>query len=186
MNPQSRAFAVSPGGTIIGPVIEVLIVKIIDQYGFEIAIPSPNDTERTSYVLISRGKSRFVDEVHIPNAALRSSEELLTELQKSGGGEPCLGQSNTGIHETDATDVSSHTSNKETCANSTPPSQVFSRKEPFLRTKESGRSSPPTLRMEELCQYRSPKWLQERCVITIEMNDNLTPQCIGTRKGQYC
>ena len=37
----------------------------------DIAIPSPNDSTRTSYVMISRGKSRFVDEVHIPNAELR-------------------------------------------------------------------------------------------------------------------
>ena len=55
---------------------EVQIVKIIDQYGLDIAIPSPNDKERTSYVMISRRKSRFV--VHIPNAELRSSAELLT------------------------------------------------------------------------------------------------------------
>ena len=60
-------------------------MKIIDQYGLEIAIPSPNDTKRTSYVLTSRGKSRFVDEVHIPNAELRSIAELLSELQKAEG-----------------------------------------------------------------------------------------------------
>ena len=64
---QSRAFATIPEGTIIGPVIEVQIVKIVNQYGLEIAFPSPNDGERTSYVLLSRGKSRFVDEIHIPN-----------------------------------------------------------------------------------------------------------------------
>ena len=53
-------------GTIIGPVIEVQIVKFLDQYGLEIAIPSPNERERTTNVMISRGKSRFVDEIHIP------------------------------------------------------------------------------------------------------------------------
>ena len=73
VNPQSRAFAAIPWGTIIGPVIEVQIVKILDQDGLEIAIPSPNDRGRTSYVMISRGKSRFVDEVHFPFAELRSS-----------------------------------------------------------------------------------------------------------------
>ena len=36
---QSRAFAAIPGGTIIGPVIEVQIVKILDQYGLEIVSP---------------------------------------------------------------------------------------------------------------------------------------------------
>ena len=43
VNPQSRVFAAILGGTIIGPVIEVQIVKILDQYGFEIAIPSPKE-----------------------------------------------------------------------------------------------------------------------------------------------
>ena len=104
---QSRVCAAIPGRTVIGPVIEVLIVKILDQYGLETAIPSPNDTERTPYVMISRGKSRFVDEVHIPNALLRSSALLLNELQKSEGGESCLGQANTSIQETVATHVSS-------------------------------------------------------------------------------
>ena len=72
-HPQYRVFAAIPGGTSIGPVIEDQIVKILDQCGLEIAIPSPNDHERTSYVVISRGKSRFVDEVHIPDAVLRPS-----------------------------------------------------------------------------------------------------------------
>ena len=39
VNPQSGAHAAVPGGTISGPVIEVQIVKNIDQYGVEIAIP---------------------------------------------------------------------------------------------------------------------------------------------------
>ena len=55
MNPQSRAFAALPGGTIVGPVIEIQIVKILDQCGLEIAIPTLNDTERTPNVMISRG-----------------------------------------------------------------------------------------------------------------------------------
>ena len=75
VNPQSRAFAAILGGTIIGPVVEVQIVKIRDQHGLEIL--SPNDKERTSNVMIFRGKSRFVDEVHIPHARLtRSSAEI--------------------------------------------------------------------------------------------------------------
>ena len=44
----------------MGPVIEVQIVNILDQYGLEIAIPSLNEREQTSYVMISRRKSRFV------------------------------------------------------------------------------------------------------------------------------
>ena len=78
VNPHSRAFAAIPGGAIIG-VIEVQIVKILDQYGLEIAIPSPNGSQRTFCAMISRGRSRFVDEVHIPNPELRSNAELQKE-----------------------------------------------------------------------------------------------------------
>ena len=147
----------------IGPISEVQIEKIIDQYGLAIAIPSTNDTQRTLYVLISRGKSRFVDEIDIPNAELRSSAELLSERQKSEGAEPCLTKSKTGTLETGAVHVTSPTSINETCADTL-----------------SISPSTASVRMEELCQWRSPKWLQECCVITTKMNDNLTRHFIGT------
>ena len=82
MNPQSKAFAAILGGTIIGPVIEVQIVNILDQYGLEIANPSPNERGSTSYVMISRGKNRFF---HFPEAVLESSAESLSGLQKAEG-----------------------------------------------------------------------------------------------------
>ena len=43
-NPVSRVFAVIPQGTMIGPVMEVRIVKILGQPGLEIAIPSTHIT----------------------------------------------------------------------------------------------------------------------------------------------
>ena len=91
-------------------------MKILDQYGLEIAIPLPNDTKRTSYVMTSRGKSRFVDEIHFPDTELRSSAQMLSELQKAEGREPCLSHSKTCIQETGAAHVTSQTSIKETCA----------------------------------------------------------------------
>ena len=123
---QSRALTGIPEGTTFGLVIEVQIVKIANQYGLELAIPSPNDRERTSYVLISRGKCRFGDEIHVPNAELRSSAELLSELQKSEGGEPCLTKTKTGNQETGAVHVTSPTGIKQTCADtlSISPSQA--------------------------------------------------------------
>ena len=48
-----------------------------DNYWTKHWIPPHIETERTSHVMISRGKSRFVDEGHIRNAELRSSAELL-------------------------------------------------------------------------------------------------------------
>ena len=63
----------------IGPVIEVQIVKILDQYGLETAIPSPNDSTRTSHVMISRGRSRFPmpnsDQVQNYSLNFRQQEE---------------------------------------------------------------------------------------------------------------
>ena len=124
VNSRSRVFAAIPGGTIFGPINEVQILKILDQYGHEIATPSPHDSTRTSYVLISRGKSRFVDEIHVPNAELWSSAELLSELQKAEGREPCLAPSKTSIKETGADTLS------------VSPSQAsFSTKRTILSTK---------------------------------------------------
>ena len=65
---QSKAFAGNPGRTIVGPVIEMQIVKTLEPYGLEIAFPPLNDNVRTSCVVTSRGKSRFVDEVREEHA----------------------------------------------------------------------------------------------------------------------
>ena len=40
--PLSRAFAAIPGGTIVGPVIEVHVAQVVGNHGLEIEIPSPN------------------------------------------------------------------------------------------------------------------------------------------------
>ena len=138
VNSRSRVFAAIPGGTIKGQVSEVQTEKILDQYGLEIAIPSLNGFTRTSNVMISSGKSRFKDEVDIPNAELRSSTELLSELQKAEGREPCLAQSKTGIQETGAAHVSSQTCIKETCADtlSISPSQASSFTQRTIPTTE--------------------------------------------------
>ena len=106
-------------------------MKILDQHGLEIALPSPNDRERTSYGMIFRGKSRFVDEVHFPNAELRSSAELLSELQKSGRGEPCLTESKTGNQETGAVCYKFNWHQGNLCGHP----QHFSQPSVFLHTK---------------------------------------------------
>ena len=88
--------------------------------------------------MISRGKSPFVDEIHIPNAELISSAKLLSELQKSEGGEHCLTKSKTRNQETGAVHVTSPTSIKETCVNtlSISPSQAsFSTQRNISTTK---------------------------------------------------
>ena len=69
--------AAIPEGTIIGPVLEVQIVKILDGYGVEVAIPSSVNPADTSYIVISTESERFVNEIHDDNEELRSSNELL-------------------------------------------------------------------------------------------------------------
>ena len=75
--------AAIPGGTTIGPVVEVRNVKIVEEHGIEIANPSIDKPANASYVVISRETKRFVDEIHDHKEELRSSDELLTAFQKS-------------------------------------------------------------------------------------------------------
>ena len=84
---NSRVFAAIPGGTVIGPVLEVHIVLLRGKHGLEIKNPSANDPNRTSWVVICRGKNLFVNELHIPNPEHNlASSELLEERQEI---EPC-------------------------------------------------------------------------------------------------
>ena len=79
-HPQSRIFAAIPGGTVIGPVIEVQIVKILEQYGLEIAIPSPNDHVRTSHVVKSIFPMPYSDLVqNCPRNFKNQEEESLAK-----------------------------------------------------------------------------------------------------------
>ena len=80
---KTRALAAVPAGTSIGPVIEVHIVKILDEYGLEVAIPSLCKPGDITYVVISRETERFVNENHNHKEEFRSSNELLGNLQES-------------------------------------------------------------------------------------------------------
>ena len=109
--PKTQVLAAIPAGTIIGPVLEVHIVKILDGYGTEVAIPSNADPVNTSYVVISRETERFVNEVHDHKEELRSSGELLADLQSLDRSEPHGEGGTRSIKETCASQ-----SIKETCA----------------------------------------------------------------------
>ena len=80
-HPQSRVYGAIRGWKIIGPVIEVRIVKMLEEYGLEISIPFTFNPIETSYVVISRETMRLVDETHGNKKELRSSSELLTALK---------------------------------------------------------------------------------------------------------
>ena len=51
--------------TIIGPVIQVHIIHFLGTHGIEIQIPSTTTPNRNSWVVICRGKNRYVDELHL-------------------------------------------------------------------------------------------------------------------------
>ena len=82
-------------------VIEVHAVQLFGTHGLKIKIQSPNNQERTSWVLISRGRSRFVDELHTPNVDHNlTSAELLSEQEISKESELCLAKSKISSQET--------------------------------------------------------------------------------------
>ena len=59
---DSRLFVDFRERTIIGPILQVHIVKFLGQYGIDIQIPSTSMKERKCWVVICRGKNRFVEE----------------------------------------------------------------------------------------------------------------------------
>ena len=66
-DPWFGSYASIPGRTVIGRVIQVLIVQLLGNHGFEIEVQSPTNPQRTSWVLICRGKTRSVNALHIPD-----------------------------------------------------------------------------------------------------------------------
>ena len=58
-------------------------MKILDEYGLEVAIPSTCKPGDVIYVLISTETERFVNEIHTHEAKTRSSRELFENLQES-------------------------------------------------------------------------------------------------------
>ena len=155
-HPQSMFFAAILGRTIIGPVIEVQIVKILDLYGLELAIPSLNDRERTSYVMLSRGKNRFVDEIHIPIAELRSKCKITLWTPEVWRRKTFSGQSRRLANRRLVRSILQvqQASRKlvRTPSAFVPVKRLFTHKEPFLQPKGSGKLFLPILRIGELCE----------------------------------
>ena len=71
--------------------VQVHVVQVMGTHGLEIAIPSGRDHSTTSWVLVSRGKDRFVDELRTPNVSRNvPSSESLSEQATSKENEPCV------------------------------------------------------------------------------------------------
>ena len=89
--PTAFFFAAIPGRTNIGPVIEVHVVQIMETHGLEIAVPSKREHVTMSWVLISRGKNRSVDELRTPNVSQNvTSAELLSDQENSTETDLCV------------------------------------------------------------------------------------------------
>ena len=76
-DPESRA------------VVGVLFARLFGHHGIEVEIPNPNKQERTSWVLICRGRKRVVDDLHTQNSGYSdTSSELPSEQAIAKEGEP--------------------------------------------------------------------------------------------------
>ena len=56
--PQAKPLGTVPAGTIVGPISEVLVGKILDEYGLEVTIPSICKPGDGTYVVIQRNRAR--------------------------------------------------------------------------------------------------------------------------------
>ena len=81
---NSRVYPTVPGQTTIGPVLRVHIIRYLDIGGIEIQIPSTTTKDWTSWVVICRGKNRYMEVLHLydPNHNPTSSELLEHRIGK--------------------------------------------------------------------------------------------------------
>ena len=148
-NPQSRAFAAIPGGTILDQSL-----KILDQCGLEIAIASPNDRQRNipcydfqreesvrAWSPYSQHRTQTQCRITHWTSESRRRIILLGTVEDWHPGEWCGPCFKSDEHEGDLCGPPQHFSQ---------PSVFFSHKEPFLRPWGSGQLFLPILRMEEL------------------------------------
>ena len=82
--PQAKPLGTIPAGTIIGPISEVLVVKLLDECGVEVAMPSILQNLETCLTLRYPGKpSAMWMKFTLTNKKPRSSGELLENLRES-------------------------------------------------------------------------------------------------------
>ena len=136
-------------------------MKILDRKGLELANPSPNDTERTSYVICfpqgrvgSWMKSMFPmpDSDPVQNYSLnfrkQKEEHLAWDSRRLATRRLVRPMCQVRL----ASRKPVRTPSAFLLAK-----RLFSHKEPFFRRRGSGKLFLPILRMEELCQLRSSK-----------------------------
>ena len=145
-SPQSRVFAAILGRTVIGPVIEVRVAKILGEPGFGIAIPSLHNRENTSYV-------GFVDENHDSTVEFRPSTELFLNCGNQKGENLAWKNSIIASRKFVPTMLQTDVATRklvQTISAVLIVVHLCSRRLPFVRTKGSGWLFPPVLSMETL------------------------------------
>ena len=163
--PQTRALATIPEGTILGPVVEVHIVKILDEYGKEVAFPSICRPKDTSCVVISIETERFVNEIHDHKQELRSSNELLAAFKNQ--------------EEVKFLKKKVTQSFKATWA-----CFPYSKEESFLRVRRNGKLYMVTYQMLDIGSVSFQRRSQQCFVILTKRNDRLMVQDIGVQLNQ--
>ena len=75
----SRIYAASPERVIIGPVLQVHIMQVLGSSGIDIQISPTTTPDRKSWIVLCRGKNRFVDELRVrdPGHQLASNDSHL-------------------------------------------------------------------------------------------------------------
>ena len=79
---NSRIYATIPGKTRIGPALQDHITQYFVINGIGNQIPTPTTKERTSWVLKSRGKNRYVKELHFNHPDHNPTSSELQEKEK--------------------------------------------------------------------------------------------------------
>ena len=154
---------------------EVHIVKILEGYGIEVAIPSIANPTISFYVVISRETDRFLNEIHDHKEELRSSNELRTDLQGSVKNEPCEERKKS-------------SGNKETCANSfsnPPQRQSADTRRTIYEWKEMQDHSRAFTWWRILSNCSIHDGFKKYCIIMIKKWEKLMVQDIGIQSGQH-
>ena len=125
----------------------------------EVAIPSICKPRDITYVVIPRETERFVNEIHNHNAEVRSSKELLDNLQESKEGTP--------RHK----ETWAAPSTKEARAGSL---TLVPKKASFMLIQD----------VEVIWQCRFPKQSRPCYVISIKTNESLMVRDIGSQSNQ--
>ena len=186
---ESRVFAAIPGKTVIGPFLEVrnrgnpLTARTWD-------FNSINSQTRNDMLFCDYQRNgAFCGWNSWPQKWVQTQHRITHTFQKSEGREPCVEEEESNSIRKLVVillQVDMATRKLVQTISTIFPVILCSKRLSFLRTKESGLLLTPTLRTDELCRYKFPRWSQRWYVTTIKTNENKMDHIIGTPWDRYC